>query len=233
MLQYLQEVTRYGSVYSSIKEGYTAHGIRLDLYVTDEAGAVYNVEVQTTNKLNLPKRMRYYQSAIDINVLSPGVDYSKLSKSYIIFICSYDPYRRNRYLYRFENRCVDEPDLAMGDETVKIIVNTRGTEGAISDEMKEIIRYLGDGSVGGDFTQDLDDAVRHVKSSKDRRHEYMVMMIHEQEIKRQGIEEGRKEGEVRYNELIRRLFSLNRVQDAMRITEDPDYRQQLYAEFGI
>ena len=42
------------------KEGYESKGVRLDLYVTDDAGAVYNVEVQTSNKRNLPKRMRYY-----------------------------------------------------------------------------------------------------------------------------------------------------------------------------
>ena len=174
----------------SLKEGYASRGVRLDLYVTDETGAVYNVEVQTTSRQNLPKRMRYYQSAIDINVLTPGADYSRLCKSYIIFICNYDPYGRSRYIYRFENRCIDEPELVMGDETVKIIVNTRGTEGAVSEGMKEIIRYLGDGSIGGAYTQELEEAIRRVKASEERRHEYMVMLIHDQEMKNLGREEG-------------------------------------------
>ena len=47
------------------KEGYSAKGVRLDLYVTDDHGIIYNIEVQTTSRKNLPKRMRYYQSTID------------------------------------------------------------------------------------------------------------------------------------------------------------------------
>ena len=65
----------------TMKSGFDAKGIRLDLYVEDENGIVYNVEVQTTRHRSLPKRMRYYQSAVDINVLSPGADYARLRKS--------------------------------------------------------------------------------------------------------------------------------------------------------
>jgi len=69
------------------KEGYDSKGVRLDLYVTDEQGVVYNVEVQTTSRKHLPKRMRYYQSTIDISILRPGVDYKELRKTFVIFIC--------------------------------------------------------------------------------------------------------------------------------------------------
>ena len=51
------------------KNGYRSKGIRLDLYVKDTDEQIYNVEVQTSSKRNLPKRMRYYQSVIDINIL--------------------------------------------------------------------------------------------------------------------------------------------------------------------
>ena len=34
--------------------------VRLDVYLKDEKGTVYNIEIQTTNKKNLPKRTRYY-----------------------------------------------------------------------------------------------------------------------------------------------------------------------------
>ena len=90
------------------KEGYSSHGICLDLFVQDEQGRIFNVEIQTSDKRNLPKRMRYYQSVIDIEVLAPGVDYLKLRKSFVIFICNYDPFGRNRYIYTFENRCVEK-----------------------------------------------------------------------------------------------------------------------------
>ena len=76
------------SVYSCVCPG--SKGIRLDVYVEDEAGTVYNVEIQTTDKKNLPKRLRYYQGMIDLNILNRGEDYASLRRSFVIFICTLD-----------------------------------------------------------------------------------------------------------------------------------------------
>lgn len=65
--------------------------------------------------------------------MNPGDEYNKLRKSFVIFICSYDPFGRDRYIYTFENSCREEPDLLFGDETVKVVVNTCGNRGEISD----------------------------------------------------------------------------------------------------
>ncbi len=172
------------------KEGYSSKGIRLDLYVEDEKGTIYNVEVQTTDKRNLPRRMRYYQSVIDIHVLHPGDDYRNLRKSFVIFICNYDPFGRNRYIYTFETVCREVPGLSLGDDTYKIVVNTAGTEGEISNELKEVILYLGSGKVTGSYSRELDEAVNAVKTNEDRRLEYMTMMIHDMEVREQGRAEG-------------------------------------------
>lgn len=180
------------------KEGYNAKGVRLDLYVVDENGVIYNVEVQTSNKRNLPKRMRYYQSVIDISVLNTGDEYNKLRKSIVIFICNYDPFYRDRYIYTFENICREEPELRFGDETTKVVINTNGCKGEISDELKEIITYLKDEKITGEFSKALDDAVNEVKESEERRREYMILNMRDNEMraegKSEGLIEGRKEG---------------------------------------
>ena len=41
-------------------------------------------------KDNLPKRMRYYQGMIDLNILEKGENYKNLKKSFVIFICTFD-----------------------------------------------------------------------------------------------------------------------------------------------
>ena len=196
LLEYILKVKILGIEFiepqKTEKEGYGSHGIRLDLYVQDNKGRVFNVEVQTSTKRNLPKRMRYYQSVIDINVLAPGVDYSKLNRSFVIFICNYDPFGKGRYIYTFENRCIEEEGLLFGDETQKIVVNTKGNVGEISRELKEVLVYLDDGKATGSYTQQLDNAVRMIKSSEERRHEYMVMMIWDMEK----IEEGKEIGKI-------------------------------------
>ena len=178
------------------KEGYQSHGIRLDLYVKDDQGRIFNVEVQTSSKKNLPKRMRYYQSVIDVNILAPGVDYSRLRQSFVIFICNYDPFGKGRYIYTFENRCIEDADLVFGDDALKVVVNTKGSVGAISNELKEVLVYLDEGKATGEYTRKLDDAVRLVKSSEERRHEYMVMMIREMEVREEGKEIGKILGTV-------------------------------------
>ena len=214
------------------KEGYDSKGIRLDLYVTDEQGVVYNVEVQTTSKKHLPKRMRYYQSTIDISILRPGVDYKELRKTFVIFICNYDPFGRNRYVYTFENICREEPDLLFGDETVKVIVNTRGEIGEISEELKEVIRYLNDGTVSGQYSQELDTAVTAVKSNEERRLEYMTLAMHDMEIREEAREEGREEGkdEERLFNIRNAMKKLNlSVEKAMDFMDIPAEDQPKYA----
>ena len=65
----------------------SAKGIRLDVYVEDNANTVYDIEMQPVVKKNLPKRSRYYQGMIDLNLIDRGADYKELKKSFVIFIC--------------------------------------------------------------------------------------------------------------------------------------------------
>ena len=58
-------------------------GIRLDVYVDDENGTVYNIEMQTKIKKELPKRSRYYQGMIDMNLIERGAPYKDLKLSFI------------------------------------------------------------------------------------------------------------------------------------------------------
>ena len=84
---------------------YESKCIRLDIYVEDDNNTFYNIEMQTTDKGNLSLRIRYYHDMIDLNIINQGEDYSCLKKSFVIFICTYDPFGRDRYIYTFDRRC--------------------------------------------------------------------------------------------------------------------------------
>ena len=71
---------------------------------------------------------------------------------------------------------------------------SKGTEGDARPELRELIHSLDSGIVNGRYSHTLDSAVQSVKSSEERRHAYMIMMVREQEIRAQGREEGRVEG---------------------------------------
>lgn len=52
---------RYPELQKIIDNTMDAKSVRLDVYIEDSENTIYNIEMQTTNKKNLPKRMRYYQ----------------------------------------------------------------------------------------------------------------------------------------------------------------------------
>lgn len=99
--------------------------IRLDVYLKDGKGTVYNIEIQTTNSKNLPKRTRYYQGMIDLNAIEKGSDYMQLPQSFVIFICTFDAFGTGQQKYTFRNVCKEEPNIALNDGTVKIFFNTK------------------------------------------------------------------------------------------------------------
>ena len=89
----------YLSPQNTVAAGVEAKSVRLDLLVKDETGKSYDIEMQVSNEYNIPKRMRYYQAAIDISFLDKGAHYKTLNDSYIIFICIFDADRKVKPIY--------------------------------------------------------------------------------------------------------------------------------------
>lgn len=66
------ERIEYPELQKSIKEGAESRGIRLDVYIKDDKNIVYNVEMQASDSKELPKRSRYYQGMVDLQLLEAG-----------------------------------------------------------------------------------------------------------------------------------------------------------------
>ena len=88
-----------------------AKSIRMDVYLDDDENTVYDLEMQTSAKKNLPKRLRYYQGVIDLNLIEKGDDYDQLPETVIVFICTFDYFGKGLPFYVFENRCEAMPEL--------------------------------------------------------------------------------------------------------------------------
>ena len=117
--------------------------VRLDIFVETEEGLIIDVEMQTSNKKAkwLPKRTRYYQALIDSNTLSKGTSYRKLPESYIVFICTFDPFDKCRKVYTFTNKC-HEDNLELDDGSTKIFFNTKGNIGDIDEDVSNFLKYI-------------------------------------------------------------------------------------------
>jgi len=175
-----------------------AKSVRLDIYVEDDKNTVYNIEMQTSSNENIPKRSRYYQGMIDLNILDKGGDYSELKKSFVIFVCTFDLFGKGRHIYTFENRCIQDTSLPLGDGTTKIILNTKGTADDVSSDMKALLNYI-DGQLPSDkYTNELEAAVESARLNKNWRRDFMTLeMLYNEKLQeglREGIAEGRKEG---------------------------------------
>lgn len=94
-------------------------GVRLDVYAKDEKQTRYNVEMQVERKPALGKRSRYYQSQMDMEMLLTGEDYTELPNTYVIFICDFDPFGKDKYRYTFRTTCQESENVDLQKGVLK------------------------------------------------------------------------------------------------------------------
>lgn len=105
-----------------------SHGIRLDVYLKDDAGTVYNIEMQVEKATAPLKRPRYYQSQIDRRLLLKGCPYHALPDTFIIFVCDFDYFGAGLAVYERESR-VKGTSIPYEDGSHVYILNSRYKQG--------------------------------------------------------------------------------------------------------
>ena len=149
-------------------------GIRLDVFVkTPDGRKMFDIEIQTSNKDDLAKRMRYYQGIIDNDNLDRGKHYWQISALYIIFVCTFDYYKQGKHLYSFRNRCDQDHELLMGDETVKIFLNAKGKKNDVNNDLLAFLNYINGKKSENPLIVALDEEVQKVKRNKEWRNQFM------------------------------------------------------------
>ena len=169
---------------------YTGRGIRLDVYAKSKNGKVFNVEMQTSREKEIPKRMRYYQGMMDVNLLERAEDYTEIEDSYIIFICLNDTFQKNLPVYTFKNICTEDNSIRMEDGTSKIVVNVSGDKSKASKKLIPLLEYIESHKVTDDFTGRIQNEVTRIKGIEERRNEYMLYELNLKRAKADGRTEG-------------------------------------------
>ena len=201
-------------------------GIRMDFYVEDDKGQVFDVEMQKRNQGNIPKRTRFYQALIDTPMLKSGErGFDNLKPAYIIVICGFDQYGYGKYRYTFENRCKEIPDLTMGDECTKIILNTKGTnDDEVEKSLVDFLHYV-DNSSEENVPDDCDERLKHlhkkiyeIKSNEQMGVSYMKMEERDRLIREEGEMKGEIKGEIKaIVSIVRRMlkngYDINKAAD--------------------
>lgn len=185
--------------------------------------------MQTTKYEELPKRSRYYQDIIDLNLIEKGEAYDILNTSYVIFICTFDFFKSNKSMYEFENICINKPELKLNDGTHKIFLNTKGDRSGISKELKLLLDYFDDKEPESKLAKKIDKKVFEAKRNDQWRREYMSYQM---ELDKQ-FRNGREEGMDNISKLLKLLVSEKKYDEIEKISEDKEYQNELLKKYKI
>ena len=184
--------------------------VRLDVYVTDNTGRVYDIEMQCTNPFDdeLVKRTRYYQGMVDMDLIDKGMNYTELNSTYIIFICTFDLFGLGYPMYTFRNICLEDNKLELNDGTTKLFLNSTSVipydspdtfpYSNLDNDIFYFLQYINGHAPQGKFVNEIDTEVGKVKENKEMEKSYMTYAMeierHRREAKNIGIAIGREEG---------------------------------------
>ncbi len=198
-------------------------GVRLDVYAEDKT-TIYNIEIQTSDEHNIPKRTRVYSGNIDRKQLKRGEkNFNKIKRLYIIFVSTDNIFKKtelgteiNEPILIFENiallnrnGCMDY--VKLNDESYKVIVNIACDSNKINNkDLKSLIELLKDGYTAetpSNLSNMMESEAKRLKADDEWRSD--SMLTYEQALTKK-MEEGRKEGEKKRNlEVAKSMLSDN------------------------
>ena len=202
--------------------------VRLDVFVNDDKGTVFNIEMQTSKDMEeLVKRTRFYQSILDMYHIQKGQKYTTLNDSYVIFICTFPVFTGHRHKYTFRNVCIEDHDIALNDGATKLFLSTKGTQNDVSKPLQAFLDYIDGQKATDELLRDIDDAVHEVKHCEAWKEEYsMLSMDHYKYWKEgmtEGIAEGLAQGEAKGKaevviQMLRKQLSLEMIAEVTNFT---------------
>lgn len=180
------------------KDSRVLRGVRFDVYVEDDKGRMYDIEMQVNNNHDLGKRLSYYQSNLVRQSLTEGQSFLEKVDTYVIFICDYD--FGGSGLPRYTTRLIlDENGKTIDTGEHNVILNAKAKDFAgVSEKLKDFLEYVNSSLITSDLTQRIETSVENLKKSVERKGSYMTyeqeMLTREYYARKEGREEGREEG---------------------------------------
>lgn len=121
-------------VVKSIKTQYTirnlgTHSVVLDALAEDSKQTLYNMELQVADQDDHQKRVRYYQSNIDISYLDKGRKYEELPEVYLIYMTKFDLFKLGQTKYTI-HRSIAGTDVVLDNGVHELYINAANDDGS-------------------------------------------------------------------------------------------------------
>lgn len=180
-----------------LADSYEFHSIRLDVYLKDDAGTVFDVEIQADRRDDLPRRVRFYQSGIDRGELPKGADYASLSESYIIFVCDFDYFNIGKAVGERVS-FLKGTDVPYEDGSHVFFLNSRYKEANANPSILEFLDLIRTNDVEKRYETPLGqrakEKIQAVRGDRTLEVSYMTYAQKMLDERRLGYAEGRAEG---------------------------------------
>ncbi|MCD7812336.1 MAG: PD-(D/E)XK nuclease family transposase [Ruminococcus sp.] len=139
------------------------HSVILDGYAEDEEHKAYNVEIQIKDSGYHEKRVRYYQSNIDLMLLKRSAKYEDLPDLYLIFITSFDLFHEGQNHYEIK-RMLDGYQREIPNGIHELYFNT-----AVKDHTRvsDLMQYFKNSSSDNTEFGRLSDRVKYYKETEE------------------------------------------------------------------
>ena len=135
---------------------------RLDITAEDDKGTLYEIEIQRLEEPAPARRVRYYSSVMDSELLRKGVSYDKLPEAYLFYLSQKDIWQKGQTVYKLEQ------SLRFGDELMPYEngLHTLYVNAAIDDgsNIAKLMQYLKTAKAGDTSQGALSAHVNYLKS---------------------------------------------------------------------
>lgn len=134
---------------------------------------------------------------IDIDSLMKGQDYAELLDSYVLFICTQDPFQKDKDTsfglpcYTFRNTCLENEGVSLDDKAIKVIYNASAYEKVENEGLRDFLRFVSTNEPDeNNFSKTLSETVERLKENEEFRRDYAAMNLHDRDIMKIAREEG-------------------------------------------
>ncbi|WP_240401453.1 Rpn family recombination-promoting nuclease/putative transposase [Lactobacillus mulieris] len=173
--------------------------VRLDIAVKDKAGNLYDVEMQVNNNHDIGPRMRYYQSSMDRDTLDRGEPYTSLSRTYLIFLCAFDPFGKGKLRYSFHLYDDENKSIQLKNNAENIIINSKGS-GSEDVDLLNLKKLMNDDKIESKgIFKEIQNKIQEYNDDPKRRNLMRTAELRMKEetavAEKRGIERGREKGD--------------------------------------
>ena len=139
------------------------HSVILDALAEDSQHKLYNLELQVADQDDHQKRVRYYQSNIDISYLDKGRKYEDLPELYLIYMTKFDLFHLGQTKYTIY-RGIAGTDVILDNGVHELYINAANDDGT---EIAELMEFFTETGTRKQQFPDLSGRIQYLKEEQE------------------------------------------------------------------